>query len=83
MPPLPSGMAAKSPVPEGARPPSAKDHATKLPSRNIKTRGGDSILSASFGADGEPANTDLQSMLKGIDSRSRENAAGNLTKPPY
>ncbi|KAK8075057.1 hypothetical protein PG997_009720 [Apiospora hydei] len=87
VPPLPSSFtgAQTSPV-TGHRPESAvssKDHAVKAPRRrSVKSRGGESILTSALGDDGSGA-MDLQSLLKGIDSKSREHTLGNLSKPPY
>ncbi|OAA61627.1 protein efr3 [Niveomyces insectorum RCEF 264] len=59
-------------------------HATR---RSLKSRGGDSILSTSFSENNalqQPTPTmDLQSLLKGIDSRASEHTLGNLSQPPY
>ncbi|KAI0011364.1 hypothetical protein F4779DRAFT_573398 [Xylariaceae sp. FL0662B] len=86
VPPLPASMVGKSSPPEagleGLSRISTQDHAPKTPKRNIKSRGGDSILSNSFTNAGA-ASMDLQSMLRGIDSKSGQNTIGNLTKPPY
>ncbi|KAK8008861.1 Protein EFR3 [Apiospora marii] len=87
MPPLPSGMTGNSAVPAtGHRPETAvssKDHAVKAPRRrSVKSRGGESILASALGDDGSGA-MDLQSLLKGIDSKSRDHTFGNLSKPPY
>ncbi|KAH9895489.1 hypothetical protein F4778DRAFT_783848 [Xylariomycetidae sp. FL2044] len=76
VPPLPASMMGMSPTPEFAA------TKTKTPRRNLKSRGGESILSSSF-ADSGTASLDLQSLLKGIDSKSRQSTLGNLTKPPY
>jgi hypothetical protein len=60
--------------------------------RSLKSRDGDSVLSRSFGgldiqASGggaaAAAALDLNSMLKGIDSRAGEISVGNVTRPPY
>lgn len=86
VPPLPEGVVGRPPTSNTMLSrPSTRDHNHTPPNfskRNLKSRGGDSILSSSF-ADASGASTDLQSMLKGIDSKSRENTIGNLTKPPY
>lgn len=71
VPPLPPSLAGKAPTPE-----------IKSPKRNLRSRGGDSILSSNFTNAGA-ASMDLQSMLKGINSKSQQNTFGNLTKPPY
>ncbi|KAI0018845.1 hypothetical protein F4780DRAFT_495630 [Xylariomycetidae sp. FL0641] len=82
VPPLPASMVGKSPeiVPE--RKVSQRDHASKASKRNTGSRGGDSLLASSFGDTGS-AGMDLQSMLMGIDSKSRQHTIGNLTRPPY
>lgn len=86
VPPLPASLVGKSPTPEVGLERltkiSSQDHAVKSPKRNIRSRGGDSILSNSF-ANAGAASMDLQSMLKGINSKSQTNTLGNLTKPPY
>ncbi|KAI4861443.1 hypothetical protein F4820DRAFT_433747 [Hypoxylon rubiginosum] len=87
VPPLPASLVGKSPTPEVGLErltnTSSQDHAAvKSPKRNIRSRGGDSILSNSFSNTGA-ASMDLQSMLKGINSKSQQNTLGNLTKPPY
>ncbi|KAI1141202.1 hypothetical protein F5Y05DRAFT_411053 [Hypoxylon sp. FL0543] len=83
VPPLPASIVGKSPSPEvKLAKVSSQDHANKTPKRNVRSRGGDSILSNSF-ANAGAASMDLQAMLKGIDSKSKQNTMGNLTKPPY
>ncbi|KAI2470087.1 hypothetical protein F4781DRAFT_391671 [Annulohypoxylon bovei var. microspora] len=83
VPPLPASLAGKSPPPEVILAKvSSQDHAIKSPKRNLKSRGGDSILSSNF-ANAGAASMDLQAMLKGIDSKSKQNTLGNLTRPPY
>ncbi|KAI1337188.1 hypothetical protein F5Y15DRAFT_391699 [Xylariaceae sp. FL0016] len=81
VPPLPASMIGKSPTPEVAKTtsPSTTYKSTR---RNNKSRGGESVLSGSF-SDVGTASMDLQSMLKGIDSKSKQNTLGNLTRPPY
>ncbi|KAK8016149.1 Protein EFR3 [Apiospora rasikravindrae] len=86
VPPLPSGVTGNQVLHvTGHRPESAvssKDHAVKAPRRrSVKSRGGESILTSALGDDGSGA-MDLQSLLKGIDSKSREHTLGNLSKPP-
>ncbi|KAI8966460.1 hypothetical protein F5Y11DRAFT_156837 [Daldinia sp. FL1419] len=86
VPPLPASLAGRSPPPE-VNPErlskvSSQDHATKTPQRNVRSRGGDGILSSNFSNVGA-ASMDLQAMLKGIDSKSKQNTLGNLTRPPY
>ncbi|KAL1887871.1 plasma membrane localization protein [Sporothrix stenoceras] len=51
--------------------------------RNVKSRGGESILSSVLGDDMDTPPLDLTSLLKGIDSRAGENGLGNLSRPPY
>lgn len=97
VPPLPSGMAGSSPPPTNI---ATQDYASSPVSnssmppirqpkqRSIKSRGGDTIRSSTwgsvYGSPDEPMPTmDLQSLLKGIDSRSGEGSLGNLTRPPY
>lgn len=85
VPPLPSGVSG-GPIAsaETTRPLTAvstRDYAARTPRRHAKSRG-DSILANALG-DAPPGVMDLQSLLKGIDSKSREHSLGNLTKPPY
>ncbi|KAI0112988.1 hypothetical protein F4814DRAFT_420242 [Daldinia grandis] len=86
VPPLPASLVGKSSPPEinleRIAKVSSQDHAVKTPQRNARSRGGDSILSSNFSNAGA-ASMDLQAMLKGIDSKSKQNTLGNLTKPPY
>ncbi|KAK8061377.1 hypothetical protein PG994_007743 [Apiospora phragmitis] len=87
VPPLPSSVNGNPVLSVGGHRPesavSAKDHAVKAPRRrSVKSRGGESILASALGDDGSGA-MDLQSLLKGIDSKSREHTLGNLSKPPY
>lgn len=51
--------------------------------RNVKSRGGESILSSVLDDDMDTPPLDLTSLLKGIDSRAGENGLGNLSRPPY
>ncbi|KAK2601221.1 hypothetical protein N8I77_010686 [Diaporthe amygdali] len=55
--------------------------------RSIKSRGGDTVRSSTWSSihsPDEPLPTmDLQSLLKGIDSRVGEGTLGNITRPPY
>ncbi|CAK7201997.1 plasma membrane localization protein [Sporothrix eucalyptigena] len=51
--------------------------------RSVKSRGGESILSSVLSDDMDSQAMDLQSLLKGIDSRAGENGLGNLSRPPY
>ncbi|KAI1077514.1 hypothetical protein F5B20DRAFT_551552 [Whalleya microplaca] len=87
VPPLPASMVGKSSPPEAGLESltrvSTQDHAPRsTPRRSIRSRGGDSIISNSF-ANAGAASLDLQSMLKGIDSKAGQNTIGNLTRPPY
>lgn len=85
VPPIPSSVTGNAAI---IRPPSSvstKDHAFKPYKRSIKSRGSESIGSnpmSPVSDSGSPA-FDLQSLLRGIDSKSREHSLGNLTKPPY
>ncbi|KUI73157.1 Protein EFR3 [Cytospora mali] len=97
VPPLPSGLAGASPTSHVARhdyanTPSPISASTMPPlkthrQRSIKSRGGDTIRSSTWSiiqSPDEPLPTmDLQSLLKGIDSRSGEGSLGNVTRPPY
>lgn len=96
VPPLPSGLAGSSPPPTTI---ATQDYASSpvsnssIPAlrqakqRSIRSRGGDTIRSSTWGSvysPDEPMPTmDLQSLLKGIDSRAGEGGLGNLTRPPY
>ncbi|ETS78456.1 hypothetical protein PFICI_10518 [Pestalotiopsis fici W106-1] len=83
VPPIPSSMAGNHA--NIYRPPSSistKDHAFKPYKRSITSRGSESVGSNPMSEAGGPA-FDLQSLLRGIDSKSREHSLGNLTKPPY
>lgn len=55
--------------------------------RGVKSRGGDTVRSSTWGSihsRDEPLPTmDLQSLLKGIDSRVGEGSLGNVSRPPY
>ncbi|KAI1504876.1 hypothetical protein F5X99DRAFT_329769 [Biscogniauxia marginata] len=85
VPPLPPSVAGKSPSPEATKERNivaSPTHTHRTPKRHLKSRGGESLLTGSF-ANSVSASMDLQSMLKGIDSNSRQNTIGNLTKPPY
>lgn len=97
VPPLPFGMSGSSPPPTTT---ATQDYASSpvsnssMPAlrqakqRSIKSRGGDTVRSSTwgsiYGGPDEPMPTmDLQSLLKGIDSRAGEGSMGNLTRPPY
>ncbi|KAI1109428.1 hypothetical protein F5Y14DRAFT_27014 [Nemania sp. NC0429] len=63
---------------------SIQDHAMKATRRSIRSRGGESMRSSGAFGDADVAITmDLQSLLRGIDSKSAQNTIGNLTRPPY
>lgn len=98
VPPLPSGLAGSGsspPAPQIATLDYASSPVSSSPvpalkqgrQRSIKSRGGDTIRSSTWGSiqsPDEPLPTmDLQSLLKGIDSRAGEGGLGNLTRPPY
>lgn len=92
VPPLPQGVVGRPPTSQTTRSrPSTRDH-TSPPHfatgrRGPKSRGGvEGLFGGGSGfSGGSPsgASMDLQSLLKGIDSKSREGTLGNLTKPPY
>lgn len=81
VPPLPAGLANENTWSTV----STQDNTTPLKpaKRNLKSRGGDSVLSSVLGNEDAPPVGDLQSLLKGIDSRAGEHSLGNVTKPPY
>ncbi|KAI1437829.1 hypothetical protein GGR50DRAFT_607604 [Xylaria sp. CBS 124048] len=86
VPPLPASYAEKSLELDGGpdqlnRVP-IPDQTNKPQRRSSKSRG-ESISSASLGDSDGMNFMDLQSLLKGIDSRSRQNTIGNLSRPPY
>lgn len=97
VPPLPSGMARASPTSHISRQDHANTQSpvsgSAMPplrtpkQRSIKSRGNDTIRSSTWSiiqSPDEPLPTmDLQSLLKGIDSRAGESSLGNVTKPPY
>ena len=92
VPPLPQGVVGRPPTSQTTRSrPSTRDQ-TSPPHfatgrRGPKSRGGvEGLFGGGSGfSGGSPsgASMDLQSLLKGIDSKSREGTLGNLTKPPY
>ncbi|KAI0476036.1 hypothetical protein GGR56DRAFT_640800 [Xylariaceae sp. FL0804] len=87
VPPIPASMVGMSPVPEpgavrASKISSQEEQTTKSPSRKLTSRGGESMKSGSF-ADSSAGGLDLQSMLRGIDSKSRQHTIGNLARPPY
>ena len=61
----------------------AKEAKLSATRRNLKSRGGESILSSVLSEETEMPAMDLQSLLQGIDSRAGEHGLGNLTRPPY
>ncbi|KAI0124690.1 hypothetical protein BJ170DRAFT_585176 [Xylariales sp. AK1849] len=87
VPPLPTSVAGSAPIPAVVRRPmsaiSTRDHAVKTAKRNIRSRGGESFVSTTLTDAGSAPGLDLQSLLKGIDSKSKEHSLGNLSKPPY
>jgi hypothetical protein len=87
VPPLPASYLGKAPEPDTGVDPSnlavGQDHTVKNSRRSIKSREGESVISGSFGDSGTTGIMDLQSLLKGIDSKSRQNTIGNLSRPPY
>ncbi|KAI1821432.1 hypothetical protein F4861DRAFT_470471 [Xylaria intraflava] len=87
VPPLPASYMEKSlELDMGPNQPnrvSVQDHAGKAQKRNVTSRGGESFSSSTFGDYDSTGVMDLQSLLKGIDSKSRQNTVGNLTRPPY
>ncbi|KAI1181236.1 hypothetical protein F4777DRAFT_585156 [Nemania sp. FL0916] len=62
---------------------STQDYAGKIPKRNIKSAEGGGKMPSPFGGADALGMTDLQSLLKGIDSKPKQQAIGNLTRPPY
>ncbi|KAH8193705.1 hypothetical protein TruAng_012130 [Truncatella angustata] len=85
VPPIPDSVGGSAVATSFSRPMTAistKDHAYKSSRKSIKSRGGESVGTSAF-TDSESPAFDLQSLLKGIDSKSREHTLGNLTKPPY
>lgn len=86
VPPLPPSVSGNIAVPTPLQRPmtavSTRDYAVRSAKRNLASRGGDSILSSALADAGAPS-LDLQSLLKGIDSKSKVHTMGNLTKPPY
>ncbi|KAI0534133.1 hypothetical protein GGR58DRAFT_483816 [Xylaria digitata] len=87
VPPLPPSYIGKSPEVdiglEQSLRISTQSHNVKTPKRTVKSREGESVISSSV-VDSDVINTmDLQSLLRGIDSKSRQNTVGNLSRPPY
>ncbi|KAI0458132.1 hypothetical protein F5B21DRAFT_461431 [Xylaria acuta] len=87
VPPLPASYIGRSPEPgtglEQVPRVSIQDHAVKASKRSVKSREGESTISSSFGNSDVTGVMDLQSLLRGIDSKSQQNTIGNLTRPPY
>lgn len=89
VPPLPSGIPGSSPAPIATHDyaSSPVSHSPVPAKRSIKSRGGDTVRSSTWGSISSPdeplPTMDLQSLLKGIDSRVGEGGLGNLTRPPY
>ncbi|KAI3326920.1 hypothetical protein HD806DRAFT_485473 [Xylariaceae sp. AK1471] len=87
VPPLPASYLGKSPESDTGLDPSTRvtiqDHPVKISKRNVKSREGESIISSSFGDSEDTGIMNLQSLLKGIDSKSGQNTIGNLSRPPY
>ncbi|KAJ1335947.1 protein EFR3 [Microdochium nivale] len=90
VPPLPAGVTGVSPVPPtletsqyGSS--SFQQQRPKTGRKSIKSRGGEGNggFSGALGNENSGNTLDLQSLLKGIDSKSREHTIGSLTKPPY
>ncbi|KAI1365256.1 hypothetical protein F5Y08DRAFT_186001 [Xylaria arbuscula] len=87
VPPLPASYVRKSPEPDTGLDSSLRislqDHGVKTHKRSLKSREGETASPSTF-ADSTISNTlDLQSLLMGIDSRSKQNTIGNLSRPPY
>lgn len=89
VPPIPSGVVGSTTPPSGT---AAHDYAVSPTSTSrrqskhrssIKSRGGSSTWSGIQASDEPLPTMDLQSLLKGIDSRAGEGSLGNLTRPPY
>ncbi|KXJ93902.1 hypothetical protein Micbo1qcDRAFT_193224 [Microdochium bolleyi] len=92
VPPLPVGVTGVSPVPPSTEPTQfggstvqQQQQRPKTGRRSVKSRAGEGNggFSGAFGGEGGSNTMDLQSLLKGIDSKSREHTIGSLTKPPY
>ncbi|KAI1425169.1 hypothetical protein F5Y12DRAFT_748395 [Xylaria sp. FL1777] len=86
VPPLPASYIGLSSEPDTGLEPSLRislqDHGVKTPKRSIKSREGEGTTGIFI--DSSVTNTmDLQSLLRGIDSKSRQNTIGNLSRPPY
>ncbi|KAI0428384.1 hypothetical protein F5Y09DRAFT_313287 [Xylaria sp. FL1042] len=87
VPPLPASYIGKSPEPdtglEQSLRVSPQDHGAKTQRRSLKSRDGEGTTSNAFIDSGVTNTMDLQSLLMGIDSKSRQNTIGNLSRPPY
>ncbi|KAI1352699.1 hypothetical protein F5Y01DRAFT_279309 [Xylaria sp. FL0043] len=87
VPPLPASYIGRSPEPDAGPEQSLRvsiqDHGAKTQRRSIKSRDGESTTSNAFVDPGVANTMDLESLLMGIDSKSRQNAIGNLSRPPY
>ncbi|KAG8160735.1 hypothetical protein KVR01_008999 [Diaporthe batatas] len=98
VPPLPSGLdGAPHPAPQTATKDYATSLEFGSPKslpplrnpkqRSVKSRGGDTVRSSTWGSihsrDEALPTMDLQSLLKGIDSRVGEGSLGNVSRPPY
>ncbi|KAI0487580.1 hypothetical protein F4859DRAFT_465512 [Xylaria cf. heliscus] len=87
VPPLPASYVGRSPEPgtgpEQAPRVSIQDHAIKASRRSVKSREGESAFLGGFGNSDAAGIMDLQSLLRGIDSKSQQNTVGNLSRPPY
>ncbi|KAI1130038.1 hypothetical protein F5Y10DRAFT_139514 [Nemania abortiva] len=87
VPPLPASYIGKTSELDKGREQSPRvsiqDHGAKTSKRSIKSREGESIMSSTFGDSDVTNIVDLQTLLKGIDSKSKQHTIGNLTRPPY
>jgi len=87
VPPLPSGVTGVVPAPQTANTSqtvSPQQNRPKTGRRSLKSRSGEGNSGFPGAFDSESGGAmDLQSLLKGIDSKSREHTMGSLSKPPY
>ncbi|KAI1815645.1 hypothetical protein GGS20DRAFT_542729 [Poronia punctata] len=89
VPPLPASYLAKSgELDFGLGQPaklSFQDRAVKAPTsrRSVKSRDGEGTFTNSHGDSEDSGVLDLQSLLMGIDTKSRQSTIGNLSRPPY
>ncbi|KAI1263502.1 hypothetical protein F5Y18DRAFT_130100 [Xylariaceae sp. FL1019] len=87
VPPLPASFASQAP--ESGMGVDRADYAAmpkkagKTSRRSVKSRGGESYITNSFAESDDVGVMDLQSLLKGIDTKPTHNTLGNLTRPPY